>query len=116
MSSSRRWKYRVQHILDAIERIEEYTADLDKAGLAAHQMALDAVIRNFQVIGEATRKVLQDIQLAHPEIPWSDMQKMRHVVVHDYDRVDVSIVWDTIRNDLLPLVEPLKKLLEEPEG
>lgn len=115
MSSGRRWKYRIRHILDAIDRIEAYTADLDAEGLAEHHMALDAVIRNFQVIGEAARKVPKEIQQAHSEIPWSDMQKMRHVVVHDYDNVNISTLWDTIRNDLPPIVEPLKKLLKEAE-
>ncbi len=77
---------------------------------------MDAVIRNFQVIGEAARKVPDDVQQAHYEIPWSLMQGMRHVLVHDYDAVKLDVVWRTIQESLPPLVEPLKKLLEEPEG
>jgi uncharacterized protein with HEPN domain len=105
------WAFRLRHILDAIARIEEYTAGLDEAALAADRKTLDAVIRNFQVVGEAARRVPAEVQAAHPEIPWSDVQKMRHVLVHDYDTIRVEILWRTIRVHLPPLVEPLKALL-----
>lgn len=113
MSSGRQWTYRIEHILKAVGRIRSYTSGMDKEELATNQMVLDAVVRNFQVIGEAAGKVPEDVRQAHPEIPWADMQKMRHVVVHDYDRVDVGVIWDTIQHDLPPLVEPLQKLLDE---
>jgi uncharacterized protein with HEPN domain len=76
-------------------------------------MAVDAVIRNFQVLGEAAGQVPDDVRKTNPHIPWSDMQKMRHVLVHHYDKIDVARVWQTIKDDLPPLVEPLSKLLEE---
>jgi uncharacterized protein with HEPN domain len=113
MPSSRRWKYRVHHILEAIEKINQYTIGMDSASFAANSMVTDAVLRNFQIIGEAARSVPDDIQQSYPQIPWSDMQRMRHIVVHDYDRVDLSIIWNTVQKHLTPLVEPLRKLLKE---
>jgi uncharacterized protein with HEPN domain len=113
MPSPKKWRFRIEHILEAIERIQQYTAGLRKADFAANQMAVDAVIHNFQVIGEAARHVPAAIRAEHTAIPWSDMQKMRHVLVHDYDRVDISVVWTTIQNDLPPLAPLLQKLLQE---
>lgn len=113
MSSARPWRFRIRHILDAIERIQEYAGDMDADALASHRMALDAVVRNFQVIGEAARLVPESVRTAHPEIPWSNMQRMRHVLVHDYDRVDSNVVWQTIHVDLPSLVAPLTQLLAE---
>jgi uncharacterized protein with HEPN domain len=113
MSSNRLWTFRVKHILNCIERIQEYTRELDLESFSINQIVIDAVIRNFQVIGEAARLMPEEVQSAHPEIPWRDMQKMRHVLVHDYDKVDHGKVWLTIQNDLPPLVQPLKDLLLE---
>lgn len=111
MSSHKKWSHRLRHIIEAIERIQRYTAGRTEATFAADEMAVDAVMRCFQVIGEAGRQVPADVQAANPHIPWSDMIKMRHVLVHDYDQVDVSIVWQTTHQDLPPLVQPLKALL-----
>lgn len=77
------------------------------------QKTVDAVIRNFTVIGEAVRSVPEHIVSAHAEIPWRDMGDMRNVIVHSYHKVDLKIVWDTIQNDLPGLVEPLAQLLRD---
>lgn len=113
MSQVREWRFRLRHILDAIAKIQRYTAGMSEADLAANEMALDAVIRNFQVIGEAARSIPADVKSANPHIPWSDMEKMRHVLVHAYDKIDVPTVWRTIQNDISPLLDQLWKLLED---
>lgn len=115
MSSGSRWHFRVHHLLEAIEKIQRYISGLDQSAFAGDDKTLDAVVRNFQVIGEAARRVPDHVRQAHPEIPWSEMQKMRHVLVHDYDRIDAAIVWATIRKDLPPLLDPLHALLNEPD-
>lgn len=111
MSSAREWRFRITHILEAIAKIRRYTSGQDEAAFRGDEKTVDAVIRNFQVIGEASRLVPAEIQSASPHIPWPQMQKMRHVLVHDYDKVDIPTVWQTIQQDLPPLVEPLQKLL-----
>ena len=111
MSSPRKWAFRIEHILDAIAKIQQYTAGLTEASFAGQSMVVDAVIRNFQVIGEAARRVPDEVQAQFPHIPWSLMIGMRHIVVHGYDAVRLDIVWRTIEHDLPPLIEPLQELL-----
>jgi uncharacterized protein with HEPN domain len=74
---------------------------------------MKAVQLNFIVIGEAAGHIPQAVQEAHPEVLWPLMRAMRNRLVHVYFSIDPHIVWNTIHNDLLPLVEPLKRLLCE---
>jgi uncharacterized protein with HEPN domain len=113
MSAERHWQLRIEHILEAIRKIQRYTAGLSEEGFASNDMAVDAVIRNFQVIGEAARHVPDDIQARYPEVPWSLMQGMRHILVHDYFTVKLDIVWRTVQQSLPPLVEPLRRIMQE---
>jgi len=116
MSIEKRWRFRVEHILEAIEKIRRYTTGMTEETFAATPMAVDAVIRNFLVIGEATRHIPVEIQSKYPSIPWPLMQGMRNVLVHEYDAVKLDVVWRTVKEKLPPLVEPLRTLLqEEPE-
>lgn len=109
----RKWKFRIGHILEAIAKIQAYTADMSLDDFVANDLVLDAVLRNFTIIGEATRHVPSDVTATYSDIPWRLMQDMRNVVVHDYPNVHITVVWDTIQNDLPSLVEPLRKLLDE---
>jgi uncharacterized protein with HEPN domain len=113
MSAERKWTFRIEHILDAIAKIQRYTTGLTETSFVANSMAVDAVIRNFLVIGEATRHVPPDIQARYPEVPWALMQGMRNVLVHDYDAVKLDVVWRTVQEKLPPLVDPLRKILQE---
>lgn len=113
MSAEKDWTLRVRHILDAMEKIRRYTAEMDEATFCGDERTADAVIRNFLVIGEATRHVPKQVRDRHPEIPWPLMEGMRHVLVHDYDMIKLEIVWKTIQQNLPPLVEPLQRLLKQ---
>ncbi len=113
MSIDRRWQVRIEHILDAISKIQQYVSGLTEATFANETMTVDAVLRNFQVIGEAARHIPQDVQARYPEVPWSLMQGMRHILVHDYYAVKLDIVWRTIQQSLPPLLEPLRRILGE---
>jgi uncharacterized protein with HEPN domain len=83
----RQWKLRIRHILDAIAKIRVYTAGMSLATFSANDLVVDAVLRNFMVIGEATRHIPTYVTTAYPQIPWRLMQDMRNVVVHDYPNV-----------------------------
>jgi uncharacterized protein with HEPN domain len=113
VSADQRWQLRIEHILEAIGKIERYTAGLTETAFAEQSMTVDAVIRNFQVIGEAVRHVPNDVRARYPEVPWSLMQGMRHILVHDYYAVKLDIVWRTIQQSLPPLLEPFRKILNE---
>ena len=111
----RQWKLRIRHILDAIDKIRVYTAGMSLDAFSANGLVVDAVLRNFMVIGAATRNIPTHVTTAYPQIPWRLMRDMRNVVVHDYPSVSLQVVWETIQNDLPPLHEPLRDLLEEAE-
>ena len=71
----------------------------------------DAVVRRIEIIGEAARRVSPETRAKYPEIEWREMTGMRNLVIHEYDVVDIAQVWDTVRNQLPPLIEKLTKLV-----
>jgi uncharacterized protein with HEPN domain len=113
--SSREWRLRIEDILEAIDRIAQYTAPLTLESLAANTLVLDAVVRNFIVIGEAARNVPPEVERSYSRIPWAKMRGMRNEVVHSYFSIDVAILWETVTRDLPPLVAALQVILTENE-
>lgn len=109
--SSRSWKDRIEDILDAIAEIQSFTEAMDFEQFDADQKTVKAVALNFIVIGEAATHVPDEIAKANPKIAWKLMRGIRNRLVHDYFSLDTQIVWDTLRNDLPPLIEPLRELL-----
>lgn len=91
------------HILEAIERIRAYVADVDEVGFLSSKIIQDAVIRNLEVIGEASRnieRVHPEFAAAHPELPLALANDMRNALAHGYFKVDLEIVWKTIQGNL----------------
>jgi uncharacterized protein with HEPN domain len=86
------------HIRDAIVKIETYIKSGDKE-FFNNKMIQDAVIRNLEIVGEATKKLPEEIRDRRPEVPWSRIAGMRDVLIHDYFEVDLQIVWDVVRID-----------------
>lgn len=102
------------HILQAIENIARYTADMDEPAFLENQLVQDAVIRNFEVIGEASRNIEladPDFAKAHPEIPFAFAYEMRNSLAHGYFKVDLEVVWKTIELDLPELTTQIRRLL-----
>ncbi len=91
------------HILEAIERIHSYVEDVDEVGFLSSRIIQDAVIRNLEVIGEASRnieRVHPEFAAAHPELPLTLANDMRNALAHGYFKVDLEIVWKTIQGNL----------------
>lgn len=114
----RDWKLRIKDIVDAINAIQGYTEGMKYKTFVADRKTVDAVIRNLTVIGEAAGHVPDDIVSAYPDIPWRDMRDMRNFVVHEYFGISDKIIWDTVYNNLPPLIPLLKPLLksEDPDS
>lgn len=91
------------HILQAIERIDRYCDDLSELEFLQHELVQDAVIRNFEVIGEASNNIEKHYPAyaeSHPELPLSSAYQMRNAIAHGYFKVDYELVWRTIQSDL----------------
>lgn len=100
------------HILEAIERVEEYVSDIDELNFLDNRLVQDAVIRNFEIIGEASKNIQKrypQFVIDHPELPLSSAYQMRNAVAHGYFKVDFEMVWKTICNDLPNLYRLVQK-------
>ena len=105
-------KLYVKDILDSIKSIREYTNGLTFEKFCQKKIAVDAVVRNFEIIGEAAKNVSDGIKSLHREIPWKEMSGMRNKVIHEYFGVDLDIVWKTVQR--LPELEIfLKKIYRD---
>ena len=107
------------HILEAIERIQRYTEDMDETGFFLSQITQDAVVRNLEIIGEASRNVEREqpgFSEAHPELPLIFAYEMRNKLTHGYFKVDLGIVWSTIENQLPEFYEQLSGVLKALDG
>jgi uncharacterized protein with HEPN domain len=110
--SPRNWKERIQDILDALIEIRDFTEGMDFDAFSADTKTIRAVELNLIVIGESASRIPEEIEVKHPQIPWALMRAMRNRLVHVYFEVDEKLLWDTVLNDLPPLIHPLKSLLQ----
>lgn len=108
--SPRSWKFRIDDINDALNRIFQYVQGLDYADWLKDQKTIDAVIRNLEVIGEAAAKVPQEIQDKYSDIPWYQMKGMRNILIHEYFGVDNEMLWNTIQDDLPKLKKNIQNI------
>lgn len=112
-SQPRKWKFRLRHILEAVDRIRHYTGGRTIDQLSTDQQCLDAVVWNLTVIGEAARHIPESVVTAYPEVPWSQMRGIRNRIVHEYDRLDVEIIWNVTQVELPSLVPILRRIMSE---
>ncbi len=120
MSHPERVEDYLEHIADAIERAIRYTGNLrDLAALEQDEQAQDAIVRTLTVIGEAAVRIHKEAPqfvAEYPELPWSQMRGIRNKVVHDYFDVAWDVVWDTVKQDLPPLLDQVETLLQATKG
>ena len=102
--SPRDWHDRIRDILDAISEIKSFTDGMDYATFKEDAKSVRAVEMNFIIMGEAANQIPEEIEDAYPAIPWNLMHAMRNRIVHVYFNVDEKLMWDTVQNDLPPLV------------
>ena len=106
----------LEHILEAIKRIEDYCADIDELGFISSQLIQDAVIRNFEVIGEASKNIerlFPEFLVKHSELPLLVAYEMRNALAHGYFKVDLQIVWKTIEVNLPNLQTQITKIIKD---
>jgi uncharacterized protein with HEPN domain len=107
----RSWRFRIQDILDAIDRASRYIEGHNLTTFSEDSLVVDAILRNLTVIGEAVTHVPDEVRERFPDVPWLDVQGMRNIVVHEYFGVSVPIVWQTVAQDLPRLRAQLEAVL-----
>lgn len=103
----------LQHILDAIAKIETYLQGIDEETFYRQTLVQDGVIRQIEIIGEAVRHLSKQLRDKHPQIPWEDIAGMRDKLIHGYFGVDLQKVWDTAKEDIPVLKTQVIKIREE---
>ncbi len=98
-------------MLEAAKAIQRFTGGVSLESFQANEEKYEAVNRKFEIIGEAARRLSPEGRNLFPEIPWRLLTAMRNNLIHDYDDVDLNVVWDTIQHDLPPLMVHLETYL-----
>jgi len=101
----------LNHILDSICRIEEYSSHLDYDDFMNKSLIQDGIIRQIEVIGEASKRISTQLRDDHPDIPWKDIAGMRDKLIHNYFGVDLDAVWKTVQEDIPELKRRLISIL-----
>lgn len=102
----------IEDIRIAIERIEKFTRGLSFEQFSSNAMVIDAVVRNIEIIGEASAHIPKDVQVKYPDVPWSLIAGTRNKAIHEYFAVDVKIIWKTTQEDLPKLKEQIMSMLQ----
>ena len=103
----------LKHVLDSINQIEEYVDGMGFEDFISRKLVQDGVIRQLEIIGEATKHLSPELREKYPKIPWEDIAGMRDKLIHHYFGVDLEVVWDTVEKDLPALKKNVKKILGE---
>lgn len=103
---------RFDDILTSIDRCLSYRVDLDVPDPRIASMAMDAVLRNLAVIGEAVRALPEGEKAALSGVPWASIAGLRNVVIHEYFRIDTEVIIDIVENELTSLADALRRSRE----
>jgi len=109
--SRREWKILIKTILKAIEKIENYTKDEDYEKFLENELIEDAVVRNIEIIGEASLRMPEEIKELSQNIPWTKLKGINNRIVHNYFGVDHDIIWQIVSVELSVLKEDLNQVL-----
>ncbi len=108
----RDYKISLEDILDAARKIRAYTEGMSQKKFAADSKTLDAVVRNLEIIGEAIKKIPDNIRSKYPAVDWKKIAGLRDILIHEYFGIDVEIIWDIVQNKLPVLEKQVQQILK----
>jgi uncharacterized protein with HEPN domain len=109
----------IEHMAEAVRRVEEYTSGKSEREFLADRMIQDAVMRNFGVLGEAANncfKLSPNVAVQYPELPFAKIYGLRNQLTHGYWTVDLEILWNVIEKDVPELREQIARVLKSLDG
>jgi uncharacterized protein with HEPN domain len=109
----RDYRLYLDDILEAVGRIREYTAGMDREQFSLDRKTQDAVIHNLEVIGEAARNLPDEIKMASSGVAWQKIVGLRNILIHEYFGINIPIIWDIVQNKLGGLEEACRGLLQD---
>lgn len=112
MTAPRDYKLYLRDILQAIDYIEEFTKGYSLDEFRYDAKTQHAVVRNLEIIGEAVKRLPDELRAVNPDVEWRPAAAMRDFLIHQYPDIEIEIVWDTIKDDLTPLKEGVQRCLE----
>lgn len=111
-NSERTFIHFLEDIIESISKILNYTKSYNYDNFKSDDKTVDAVIRNLEIIGEASNKIPKNIKEKYASVPWDEMYRMRNKAIHEYFGIDHEIVWDIIVNYLPENLSQIKEILE----
>ena len=111
--SERHWRLFVEDILECIDKIESYIGNMDFEDFSGDSKTSDAVIRNLEIIGEASNHLPDEVREKHHHIEWRRIIGLRNRIIHEYFGVSLKIAWQIIKNEIPTLREQIRDVLED---
>lgn len=106
----------LEDMLESAQKIKRYTSELSYKAFISDDKTIDAVVRNFEIIGEAANRLDEDFRDIHPDIEWNRIRGFRNRIVHEYFGIDYKIVWTIIESYLDELIVSLSSIMENPKS
>jgi uncharacterized protein with HEPN domain len=110
---SRNYRIYLDDILTSMLRIIEYIGDRDFEEFKNNTMVVDAVVRNFEIIGEASNNLPDEIKDKYPEVPWRKMYGLRNLVSHEYFGIDYEMIWEIAKTNLPDNIKDFREIIEK---
>ena len=106
---------RIRHMLDAAKEAKSFIKNKKRTDLDTNRMLVLSLVKSIEIVGEAASKVTRESRDSYPEVPWLNIIGMRNRLIHVYFDIDLDRVWDTITDDLPPVIAALEKIVQKEE-
>ena len=116
MRELRKDKFRLEHILEAIDRLETHAGNLSREELESDVLRYYGIVKNIEIIGEAANLLTKEFRSEHAEVPWRDMVDMRNLLIHGYITTNAAYIWDTYTDDLPVLRQQIEQYIAKMEA